>query len=71
MGLKKEQSSMILKLLCFKLSEERDMVKITTIIKEFEETFGSDIPDWKADLAALLKNELSGYNAMAILKNWK
>ncbi len=70
MALTVKQSQMILKLLSHRLSGERDVVKISQIIKDFETAFIVDIPTWKSDLEANLKKELYGNTALGILKNW-
>ena len=55
MALSVKQSNMILQLLSNRLSGERDVVKISQILKEFESAFIVDIPTWKYDLQEYLK----------------
>ena len=58
MALSVKQSNMILQLLSNRLSGERDVIKISQILKEFEAAFIVDIPTWRYDLAEYLKKEL-------------
>lgn len=62
---------MILQLLSSRLSGERDVVKISQILKEFEAAFTVDIPTWKTDLESYLKKELYGNTALGVLKQWQ
>lgn len=71
MALSVKQSKMIIQLLSNRLSGERDIVKISQTIKDFEAAFIVDIPTWKSDLEASLKKELYGNTALGVLKNWK
>lgn len=71
MALTVQQSNMILKLLSHRLSGERDIVKISQLLKDFEAAFIVDIPTWKSDLEANLKKDLYGNTALGVLKNWK
>ncbi|MBO5178265.1 MAG: hypothetical protein J6C07_12480 [Lachnospiraceae bacterium] len=71
MSLSVKQSKMILQLLSNRLSGERDVVKISQVLKEFEAAFIVDIPTWKYDLEECLKKELYGNTALGVLKNWK
>lgn len=71
MSLSVKQTHMILQLLSNRLSGERDVVKISQILKEFEAAFIVDIPTWKYDLESHLKKELYGATALGVLKNWK
>ncbi len=71
MSLSVKQSNMILQLLSNRLSGERDVVKISQILQEFEAAFIVDIPTWKSDLAACLKKELYGNTALGVLKQWQ
>ena len=50
MALKVSQRHIILQLLSHRLNSERDVVKISQILKEFEAAFIVDIPTWKYDL---------------------
>lgn len=71
MALKVSQRHIILQLLSHRLNSERDVVKISQILKEFEAAFIVDIPTWKYDLEEHLKKELYGNTALGVLKNWK
>ena len=71
MALSVKQSNLILSLLSSRLSGERDVVKISQILKEFEAAFIVDIPTWRYDLADLLEKELYGNTALAVLKQWQ
>lgn len=71
MALSVKQSNMILQLLSNRLSGERDVVKISQILKEFESAFIVDIPTWKYDLQEYLKKELYGNTALGVLKQWQ
>ncbi len=71
MSLSLNQTHMILQLLSNRLSGERDVVKISQILKEFEASFTVDIPTWKSDLESYLKKELYGNTALAVLKQWQ
>ena len=71
MALTVKQSKMILQLLSNRLSGERDIVKISQILKDFEAAFIVDIPTWKSDLESNLRKELYGNTALGVLKNWK
>ena len=71
MALSVKQSNMILQLLSNRLSGERDVVKISQILKEFEAAFIVDIPAWKYDLEEYLKKELYGNTALGVLKQWQ
>ncbi|MBP3577791.1 MAG: hypothetical protein J6K15_06745 [Lachnospiraceae bacterium] len=71
MSLSVKQSKMILQLLSNRLSGERDVVKISQVLKEFEAAFIVDIPTWKYDLEECLKKEPYGNTALGVLKNWK
>ena len=62
---------MILQLLSNRLSGERDVVKISKILKEFEAAFIVDIPTWRYDLEEYLKKELYGNTALGVLKQWQ
>ena len=70
MALSVQQTHIILHLLSNRLSGERDVVKISQILKEFESAFIVDIPTWKYDLAEYLKKELYGNTALGVLKQW-
>lgn len=71
MSLSVKQTHMILQLLSNRLSGERDVVKISQILKEFEAAFTVDIPTWKYDLQEHLKKELYGNTALGVLKQWQ
>jgi len=71
MALSVKQSNMILQLLSNRLSGERDVVKISQILKEFEAAFIVDIPTWRYDLEEYLKKELYGNTALGVLKQWQ
>jgi len=71
MALSVKQSNLILSLLSSRLSGERDVVKISQILKEFEAAFIVDIPTWRYDLADLLEKELYGNTALGVLKQWQ
>lgn len=71
MALTVQQTHMILKLLSNRLSGERDVVKISQILKDFEAAFLLDIPTWKSDLEYYLKKELYGNTALGVLKQWQ
>lgn len=71
MALSVKQTHMILQLLSNRLSGERDIVKISQILKEFEAAFIIDIPTWRYDLEEYLKKELYGNTALGVLKQWK
>ena len=71
MSLSVKQSHIILQLLSNSLSGERDVVKISQILKEFESAFIVDIPTWKYDLQEYLKKELYGNTALGVLKQWQ
>lgn len=71
MSLSVKQTHMILQLLSNRLSGERDVIKISQILKEFEAAFIVDIPTWKYDLEAHLKKELYGQTALGVLKQWQ
>ena len=71
MALSVKQTHMILQLLSSRLSGERDVVKISQILKEFEAAFNVDIPTWRYDLAECLEKELYGNTALAVLKQWQ
>ena len=71
MALTVNQSKMILQLLSNRLSGERDVVKISQILKDFEAAFIVDIPTWKSDLEQNLKKELYGNTALGVLKQWQ
>ena len=71
MALKVSQRHIILQLLSHRLNSERDVVKISQILKEFEAAFIVDIPAWKTDLASYLKKELYGNTALGVLKQWQ
>ena len=71
MALTVKQSKMILQLLSNRLSGERDVVKISQILKDFESAFIVDIPTWKSDLEQNLKKELYGNTALGVLKQWQ
>jgi len=70
MSLSVNQTHMILQLLSNRLSGERDVIKISQILKEFEAAFIVDIPTWKYDLQDYLKKELYGNTALGVLKQW-
>ncbi len=70
MALTVKQSKLILQLLSSRLSGERDIVKISQILKDFEAAFIVEIPTWKSDLESCLKKELYGNTALGVLKNW-
>ena len=71
MSLSVNQTHMILQLLSNRLSGERDVIKISQILKDFEAAFIVDIPTWKYDLEDYLKKELYGNNAIGVLKQWQ
>jgi len=71
MALSVKQSNMILQLLSNRLSGERDVIKISQILKEFEAAFIVDIPTWRYDLEEYLKKELYGNTALGVLKQWQ
>jgi len=71
MALSVKQSNMILQLLSNRLSGERDVVKISQLLKEFEAAFIVDIPTWRYDLEEYLKKELYGNTALGVLKQWQ
>lgn len=71
MSLSVKQTHMILQLLSNRLSGERDVIKISQILKEFEAAFIVDIPTWKYDLESYLKKELYGQTAIGVLKQWQ
>ena len=71
MSLSVNQTHMILQLLSNRLSGERDVIKISQILKEFEAAFIVDIPTWKYDLQDYLKKELYGNTALGVLKQWQ
>lgn len=71
MALKVSQRHIILQLLSHRLNSERDVVKISQILKEFEAAFIVDIPTWKYDLEELLEKELYGNTALGVLKHWQ
>ncbi len=71
MALTGKQSQLIIQLLSNRLSGERDIVKISQLIKDFEAAFIVDIPTWKIDLEHALNKELYGNTALAVLKNWQ
>ncbi len=71
MSLSVKQTHMILQLLSNRLSGERDVIKISQILKEFEAAFIVDIPTWKYDLEEYLKKELYGNTAIGVLKQWQ
>ena len=71
MALTVNQTHMILTLLSNRLSGERDVVKISQILKDFEAAFIVDIPTWKSDLKTYLKKELYGNTALGVLKQWQ
>ena len=70
MALTAKQTSMILRFLSKQLSGERDIVKISMLLQEFQATFESDIPNWRTELAEQLKKETCGYTALTVLKKW-
>ena len=71
MALKVSQRHIILQLLSHRLNSERDVVKISQILKEFEAAFIVDIPTWRYDLEEYLKKELYGNTALGVLKQWQ
>lgn len=71
MSLTVNQTHMILQLLSNRLSGERDVIKISQILKDFEAAFIVDIPTWKYDLESHLKKELYGSTALGVLKQWQ
>lgn len=71
MALTVKQSNLILTLLSNRLSGERDVVKISMILQDFQAAFGIEIPTWRYDLEALLKKELYGNTALGVLKQWQ
>ncbi len=71
MSLSVNQTHMILQLLSNRLSGERDVIKISQILKDFEAAFIVDIPTWKYDLEDYLKKELYGNTAIGVLKQWQ
>lgn len=71
MSLSVKQTHMILQLLSNRLSGERDVIKISQILKEFEAAFLLDIPTWRYDLEEHLKKELYGTTALGVLKQWQ
>lgn len=71
MALSVKQTHLILQLLSNRLSGERDVVKISQILKEFEAAFIVDIPTWRYDLEERLKKELYGNTALGVLKQWQ
>ena len=71
MALSVNQTHMILQLLSNRLSGERDVIKISQILKDFEAAFIVDIPTWKYDLESYLKKELYGNTAIGVLKQWQ
>ena len=71
MALSVNQTHMILQLLSNRLSGERDVIKISQILKEFEAAFIVDIPTWRYDLEEYLKKELYGHTAIGVLKQWQ
>ena len=70
MSLSVKQSHIILQLLSNRLSGERDVVKISQLLKEFEAAFIVDIPTWKSDLENLLEKEPYGNTSLGVLKHW-
>ena len=70
MALTAKQTSMILRFLSKQLSGERDIVKISMLLQEFQATFESEIPNWRTELAEHLKKETYGYTALTVLKKW-
>lgn len=71
MALTVNQTHMILQLLSNRLSGERDVIKISQILKDFEAAFIIDIPTWKYDLEDYLKKEPYGNTAIGVLKQWQ
>ena len=71
MSLTVNQTHMILQLLSNRLSGERDVIKISQILKDFEAAFIVDIPTWKYDLESHLKKELYSSTALGVLKQWQ
>jgi len=71
MALTVAQSKMILQLLSNRLSGERDIVKISQILNDFEAAFIVDIPTWRVDLEQNLQKELYGNTALGVLKQWQ
>ena len=71
MSLSVKQSKMILQLLSHRLNSERDVVKISQLLKEFEAAFIVDIPTWKYDLEECLDREPYGNTALGVLKHWQ
>ena len=71
MSLSVKQTHMILQLLSNRLSGERDVIKISQILKEFEAAFIVDIPTWKLDLEECLEKEPYGNTALGVLKHWQ
>lgn len=70
MSLSVKQSHIILQLLSNRLNSERDVVKISQLLKEFEAAFIVDIPTWKSDLENLLEKEPYGNTSLGVLKHW-
>lgn len=71
MSLSVQQTHLILQLFSSRLSGERDVVKISQLLKEFEAAFIVDIPTWRYDLEEHLKKELYGNTALGVLKQWQ
>ena len=67
----KVQSDLLFRVFVTELVQDRDMVRISKEIKGFEDAFGQQLPNWKAELQALLKQNPVGYTAFHILQNWK
>lgn len=70
MALTAKQTSMILRFLSHQLSGERDIVKISMLLQEFQGAFESEIPNWRTELSEYLKKEPYGYTALTVLKKW-
>lgn len=70
MELTKAQKDIIINLLGYQLEQQKDIVRISQILQEFDSAFGSEIPDWKEREIELLRKTISGYVSVHVLESW-
>lgn len=66
-----KQNEMIIRMFAQTICEEHDIVIISQRLREFEDTFGQQMQNWRYSLMENLQGSLSGYTVVKILKDWK
>jgi len=66
-----KQNEMIIRMFAQTICEEHDIVVISKKLREFEDTFGKELQNWRYSLMENLQGSLSGYTVVKILKDWK